>query len=168
MLPPGANATNYVNGNQAWVIPSGSSVRTFVIGSSSGYAPLEFSVDGVTSTTGTVTASTTGNDHPNIATSGLNANLSVNRFWTLTPNGITPATPTYDAVFTFNNPADLDPGVTVSNLAARKYDGSTWGTTIIANQTSTQTAVVALTGFGDFQLGEGCVAQPSIHHLLRM
>jgi hypothetical protein len=158
----GANATNYVNGNQAWVIPSGSSVRTFVIGSSSGYAPIEFSVDGVTSTTGTVTASTTGNDHPNIATSGLNANLSVNRFWTLTPNGITPATPTYDAVFTFNNPADLDPGVTVSNLAARKYDGSTWGTTIIANQTSTQTAVVALTGFGDFQLGEGCVA-PTIN-----
>ncbi len=130
---------------------------TFEVGDSTRYAPVQVVFDSVT-TPGTVTASTTSGDHPNIATSNINSAQSVNRYWTLTQGGGL-AFGGYTATFNYNA-AELDGGVTVDDFVVQRYSAGAWLNTTLSSTTSpttTQTVIEGETGFGDFAIGESSI-----------
>ena len=72
---------------------------------------------------GTLTASTTAGDHPNLATSNLDGTRSVNRWWSITNAGV--ALSTYDLTVNFAG-SDADAGVTPANFSVQKYNAPNW------------------------------------------
>jgi hypothetical protein len=146
----GANATAYVNGNLQKAFSAGTQLFSFPIGDSSSYAPLVLSNVSVT-TAGSLRASTTSGSHPQFGSTGLDANRSVNRYWTLTQSGGTFGT--YSA--TFNYPAaEVDSNVTPSQFLVTRWNGSVWsGSTVSGTPTTNSTAITAQSGFGDFVIG---------------
>ncbi len=145
-----SRTTGHVEGNFRKFIPTGSPSRTFEIGSGSDYSPITVSFVNVTSS-GDLTARTTGTDHPQILLSGIDATKSVNRYWTLTNSGI--AFTSYDAVFTFTT-GDLDSGADPDSFIVARYSGGSWTQPTVGTRMSTSTQATGLTGFGDFQVGE--------------
>ena len=83
-----SRTSGFVVGNLRKTIPAGASTCTFEIGSGSNYTPA-VTVFVAGTGTGNITASTTGTEHGSIASSGIDATQSVNRFWTLTNGGVT-------------------------------------------------------------------------------
>jgi len=100
---------------------------------------------------GNVTANTTGADHLNISTSGLNSSRNVNRYWTLIAGGGITFSP-YDATFTFVS-GDVDGGSSTGNFVVRRFDG-TWAPTTTGTRTSTTTQATNVSAMGDFAVGE--------------
>lgn len=150
---PSVTRTNgWVNGNLRKAIPAGASTCIFQIGDASLYAQASLTFAAGTGA-GNFTVSTTGNDHPNIATSTLDPNFTVNRYWTFTNNSVTLTT--YATVFTFNNPADLDPDTNTANVIVQRFAGGAWNNTTIGTRTATTTQVTGLSAVGDFQIAEG-------------
>ncbi len=141
--------TGYVIGNLAIVIPVGATAKTFSIGSGYSYTPVDLTFTGIT-TGGTLTASTTGTDHPNLGSSDLNASTTVNRYWKLTNSGL--VFTSYSATFNFVS-GDVDAGVTTGLLELRRYN-SGWSTPTVGTRTSVSTQATGLTAFGDFQIGQ--------------
>ncbi|HRY98606.1 MAG TPA: hypothetical protein P5550_06055, partial [Bacteroidales bacterium] len=156
----GEGATGYVNGYLLWNIPTGASVqKTFFIGNASAYAPVMLDFSGI-STGGTLTGSTTGSDHPSIATSGINAGQSVNRYWTLTNAGL--VFTDYDAVFHFVA-GDLDGGADALAFQANKLNGTVWSGLTTGTLAALSTQVTGVTSFSDFQLGECAI--PAVYNV---
>jgi hypothetical protein len=92
-------------------------------------------------------------DHPQIATSGLDATKSVNKNWTLTNDALT-GFGTYTALFNYSN-ADIDAGSTPANYKIRLYDGATWSNSTISGMpTDTAISGIGISTFGDFAIGE--------------
>lgn len=155
----GAGTGKYVFGNLAWTFPTGTPTRVFEIGDVTNYTPLTVAYTTSISTGGTLTASTSAGDHPNIAGSGFTINRTVNRTWTLTNTGILPATPGYSAIFNFIGPTpgsgDIDALATPSNFIVKRFNGS-WNATTVGTRTATSTQATAIDGYGDFQVGDGC------------
>ncbi|MDX2003493.1 MAG: BNR-repeat neuraminidase N-terminal domain-containing protein [Chitinophagales bacterium] len=153
-----ATSTSTVNRTNGWVsgdfekfIASGApSTMTYEIGASY-YTPVTLTYSNVTAG-GYLTASTTTNDHPNIATSTINGSKSVNRYYTLSNPGLT-SSGTYSAVFNFDA-ADVDGSAIPANFAAARYSGGTWSTPSVGNKTATSTEVTGLNAYGDFIFGE--------------
>src|SRR5439155_22834662 len=106
---------------------------TFDVGSASAYAPVNVAFASVT-TAGTLTASTTGSDHPNLGTSRLDVTKTANRYWTVTNTGV--VFTTYSATLNFVS-GDLDAGATASNFNVQKYSGSAWTTPTVGTRTAT-------------------------------
>lgn len=155
-----AQATGYIVGNLQRNYATGTNVsRIFDIGTTN-YTPATFNFASVTSG-GNLTVSTTTNDHPNLATSGLRIDKTVNRFWTATNSGITFTT--YSTSLGWQS-ADNDGGITAANLRVGKFDSpSTWELPTISG-TPTATSIVttnSLTGFSDFVVAELC-SSPTI------
>lgn len=148
----GASATRYVNGNFEKFIAASTASKDFEIGDATNYSPLNLAFTGVTNGAGSITASTTVLDHPNILTSGLDATKSVNRFWSLLNTGVTGFT-TYNATFNFNNPSDLDVGAIPANFLIKRYNGS-WFSTTTGTLTSSSSQAIGLVGFDDFQIAQ--------------
>ena len=146
-----ANANGWVRGNLQKNIPTGTNSRTFEIGSSTSYTPVITAYSGVTGA-GNITVSTTNNDHPQIGSSTLVANKTVNRFYSIANSGV--AGGSYDATFTFVA-GDLDSGVSTSVLGVANYVNPTWTNLTVGTRTSTTTQATGVTVYGDFQLGEG-------------
>ncbi|MBE0641784.1 MAG: hypothetical protein IH599_07090, partial [Bacteroidales bacterium] len=156
----GEGAGTYVNGNLLWNLPTGASVqRTFFIGDASVYAPVDIDLSGI-STAGTLTGSTTAGDHPSIATSGINAAKSANRYWTMNSSGL--VFTDYDAVFNFGA-GDVDAGADPLAFLANKLTGTVWTNLSLGTLAATSTQVTGLTSFSDFQLGECAI--PAIHNM---
>lgn len=155
-----AGAGKYVNGKLAWTIPTGTPTRTFYVGDATDYTPATLVFTTNITSGGTITVNTTSGDHPNINTSTISATKSINRYWTIANAGVSPVG--YTTTFNFINPGDLDAGVNTSNVAVQRFAASTWNTTTIGTRTSTSTQITGVTAFGDFQIGEICVA-PSIN-----
>src|SRR5205823_5533968 len=147
----GASATNYINGKLQKTFNTGAQTFTFPIGDGSVYAPVTLSSLSVTAS-GSLAASTTNGNHPQIATSGVDSTMAVNRYWTLTQSGGTFGT--CDA--TFNYPAsDVDAGATAANFAVSQWNGSTWSiSTVSGTPTTTATTITGESGFGDFVIGD--------------
>ena len=70
----------YVDGNMQMNFPAGNSTKFYRIGNAGAYRPLFLALSNV-SGTGGVLISTINGDHPNIATSTINAAKSINRYW---------------------------------------------------------------------------------------
>lgn len=145
-----ANANGWVRGNLQKNIPTGTNSRTFEIGSSAAYTPVTTDYSGVTGA-GNLVVSTTNNDHPQIATSGIAAARSVNRFYTIANSGVTGGS--YNATFTFVA-GDVDAGAVTSAFGISSYVNPTWTSATIGTRTATTTQATGLTTYGDFQLGE--------------
>jgi hypothetical protein len=148
----GASAgTGWVAGRLRRNVASGSSSRTFDVGSPTGYAPVTLAVTGASSAFDLVASSSAG-DHPQLGTSDLDAAKTVNRWWTLSPSG-SPSFGSYDATFAFPA-ADVDAGATPAAFEVRRWTGSAWSTPAIGTRTSTSTQATGLAAFGDFVAGE--------------
>ncbi len=131
----------------------------FPVGDASNYTPLDITA-GTTTTAGNLTVTTTATDHPQvttpIATTGIAANKSVNRFWTLNNSGLTIGT-AINATFTFVA-GDIDGGATTANFIVERYDGTNWNPTTLAAANALNTQASNITplaaGNNDFAIGE--------------
>ncbi|MBI5168039.1 MAG: T9SS type A sorting domain-containing protein [Candidatus Eisenbacteria bacterium] len=147
----GAGAsTGWVVGNLRRNFASGSSSRIYDIGDFTIYSPVALTMNGAAGAFD-VTASATTGDHPQIASSDLDADQSVNRWWSLSRTAATAFT-SYDAVFNFDA-ADLDAGALPAQLVARRYAAG-WNTAAIGVAGATSLSVTGQTAFGEFALGE--------------
>lgn len=154
-LVSGGSAASYVVGAvlKNYATPG---TLTFPVGDATNYSPVV--IQGTAGfTAGSLTVSTTGGgDHPSIASSGINPSLSVNRYWTITPAGLT-AGSAYSATFNYisGSPVDLDASVIPANFIVEQWNGASW---FPANSggacTITQCAITGETAFGDFAIGD--------------
>jgi len=159
---PSVSRTNgYVIGNLRKTIPAGASSCTFEVGSGTSYTPAVLAFAAGT-TTGTITASTTGTDHPQLASSGIDGANSVNRYWSLTNGGVGLPAAGYSATFNYINgsPVDMDASAIPANFIVEQWNGATWfPTTLAASCTATPATdlcnqITGQTGFGDFAIGD--------------
>ncbi len=154
--PSVVRTNGYVIGNLRKTIPAGASSCTLEVGSGANYTPAVLAFAAGT-TTGNITASTTGTDHPSIASSGIDSTNSVNRYWTLTNGGVGLPAAGYTATFNYINgsPVDLDAPATPANFIVEQWNGTSWFSTNLSGAcTSTQCKITGETGFGDFAIGD--------------
>ena len=151
------NTTGHIIGNLKKDIPAGPNItKLFEVGTST-YVPVSITFSTVTAS-GSLTARTDNGDNPNIAVSTLDANKSVNRYWTLTNNGIDGSD--YDATFEFVA-GDVDGGANTNNFKIGKYS-STWVYPASINVDATHVKTTGVNGFGDFAIAEVACTSPSI------
>lgn len=133
----------------------------FPVGDTSNYTPIEITA-GTTSTAGSVTACVTPTDHPQVttpvATTGINAAKSVNRYWSLTTTTINTSAVPVDATFKFVA-GDVDSGATTANFIIEDSNGSAWFPASMpaggAGATSTRAQSIDLTSTNnDIAIGE--------------
>jgi hypothetical protein len=157
--------TGWVNGNFRKFIASGSTSRDFEIGSSTVYAPVSLAFTGtISASTGSITATTTNGDHPQIATSGFNTSKTVNRYYTLTNDTAVPGLTSYSPTFTYVA-GDNDVAATPADYLIRRYSG-TWSTSSISGTpTNTSATTTGVTGFGDFAIGENKITPTVVVNL---
>jgi len=127
----------------------------YAIGYATNYTPisLTFTGNNTASTAGSISATTTAGDHPQLATSDLDATKSVNRTWNLLNNGVSGYT---DYSVTLNYAAaDNDAAATPASFVIRKYEGTTWTSpTTTPTPSATSASATGLVDFGDFAVGE--------------
>lgn len=157
--PSVARTSGHVVGNLQKTLPNGSPAAcTFEVGSGTDYTPASLAFSGIGGAGGGLVVSTTTGLHGNIATSGLNAAKSVNRWWRLTTTGVVgtalPAFTSFDATFTFINPGDILGGASPATFEIERWNGATWSTTTVGTRTGTTTQATAITALGDFAIGE--------------
>ena len=145
-----SRVNGYVSGRLQKYITTGAVSTTFEIGDASNYTPIDISFSDV-STSGILTAATTAGDHPNIVTSTIDSVQSVNRYWTLTNNGI--VFTDYDAVFNFTA-GSIDIGADTDLFQVGRYSSGLWTYPTIGFWNDTSTEATGVTGFGDFIIGE--------------
>ncbi|MFI5253639.1 MAG: T9SS type A sorting domain-containing protein [Bacteroidota bacterium] len=147
----GAATGKYVNGNLQKNFPAGGpTTNTFEIGDASKIAAVSITINNVT-TPGSLTANTTGSEHPSLSGSSLNSAKDVNRYWTVTNNGI--AFDNYSATLNWD-PTDVDGGANTANFVVAKYDNPIWTLPTSSGQTPTSISATGLTSFSDFAAGE--------------
>lgn len=145
----------YVLGKLRLTFPSGTVSCTYHIGSSTAYAPMSVNA---TSTGGTLTGQTTGNEHQLIALSGIDSTKDVNRYWTLGADaGDSINVTTYGVTFNFIT-ADVDIAATPTSFKVGKYAASTWSLINPSSALSTSTSISSIAGPiskpTDFAIGE--------------
>lgn len=155
---PSVSRTNgWVNGNLRKAIPAGASTCTFEIGDGTTYAPVVM-VFAATTTAGTLTGKATAGDHPSISSASIQANDSVNRYWTFTAGGALTVPGGYAATFNFPS-TDADNAGAIGTYVVQQWNGTLWfPTTLAASCTATPATHVCkqITGelqFGDFAIG---------------
>jgi fibronectin-binding autotransporter adhesin len=146
-----SQSSGWVFGRLQKNIATGSNItRVFEIGDSTSYTPATTVFLSV-STLGSFSVVVTNQDHPNLSASGINANRSVNRYWSYTNSGtvFTTASVTVNWVA-----ADIDPGSVTANFNVGNYNGSTWSQPAVASPLSTSIQATGLTFIGDICIGE--------------
>ncbi len=152
----GAGTGKYVFGNFQKPVTAGSPTLNFEVGGLSNYAPISVTFNSVNA--GSLTASTTDGQHPNFADTDISSSDYINRYWTLTPSGLTFSS--YDATFTFVNSADFVGSPTTGSLVLQKYSGSAWTDPVTTSSTSTSVTGTGFTSFSDFFTGNGGTPLP--------
>ncbi|MEI8053472.1 MAG: MBG domain-containing protein, partial [Bacteroidota bacterium] len=145
--------SGWVAGNLKKPIAVAATSKTFEIGGATSYRPISLTLNGVT-VAGNLTAIVSQADgaHPNISTSNVSRTKRLNRYWTITNDGV--ALTSYNATFTFVS-ADILNSATTSSFIAGRYN-SAWSYPTVGTKTSTSTQITGATSFGDFQIGENC------------
>ena len=148
----GAGTANYVNGSFEKGIGAGTASISFEVGDASIYAPIVIDFYGTTNGVGTITASTTSGDHPQVSSSGFDPAFTVNRYWSLINSGVTGFS-SYDATFNFVV-GDADSGTDYNDFVVGNYDAATWTYPTTGTVSTSSTQASGLTNFGDFQIGQ--------------
>lgn len=144
--------SGHVVGNMTRHFTTGIDVtRNFEIGTGTNYTPVAVTIATVT-VAGSMTATTATPDHPQIATSGINAARSVNRYWTLSKDANL-AFDAFGAVFNFVS-GDVDAGSNTANFIVQRYAAPTWFNTTLAAPLATSTEAVNISAVGDFAIGQ--------------
>ena len=172
----GGGSTSYVQGALRKLFNAGATLNyrgagldEYPVGDASNYTPVEITA-GTTSTAGSVTACVTPTDHPQVttpvATTGIDAAKSVNRYWSLTTSTINTSVALVNAIFKFVA-GDVDAGAATGNFIVEDWNGATWSpaTLVAANATSTQASNIDLTqATNDFAIGEpfSAIAVPGL------
>ena len=131
----------------------------FPVGDATSFTPVDISA-GTTTTAGSLTVATFTPDHPQvttpIASTGIAATQSVNRYWRFTNTGLTVGT-ALTATFTFVA-GDIDAGAVTASFVVQRYDGTNWNPTalVAANALSTQVSNITplIAGSNDFAIGD--------------
>lgn len=165
--PSVVRTSGYVIGNLQKTIPAGASSCTFEVGTAAGFIPIGTTFPAGT-TTGNITASATGTEHPShgVGPSGINTARSVNRYWTLASGPapfITVPAAGFNAIFNFITPGDYDAGADPAKFTVQRFSGGAWASPAV-NATCTPIAgpylcnqvngLTVAAGFGDFAIGE--------------
>lgn len=158
------SATSYVIGNfrKNYLAAANLSYfagNDFPVGDATSFTPVNISA-GTTTTAGSLTVATFTPDHPQvtapIASTGIAAAQSVNRYWRFTNAGLTVGT-AISATFTFVA-GDIDPGAVTAGFVVQRYDGTNWNPTTIvaANPLNTQVSNITplVAGSNDFAIGD--------------
>ena len=147
-----SRTSGHVIGQLRKPVAAGNSSQTFEIGDASNYTPLQ--VTGQEAGFGsafTLTASTSAGDHGSLASSGIAADRSVNRTYTLVEAGYSDGP--FELACNFAG-ADVDGGATPSRFVVRRRSGGAWTATTTGARTSSGTSATGLAGFGEFSIGE--------------
>jgi len=152
----GSAANRYVVGNLArWIRTAGGSVAyDFPVGTAvRALVNLRFR----SVTTGNyVRVTTMDGDHPQIATSGINPALNVNRYWSVTNLGVVFNAAATQRRMIFNwVAADRDGGSNPNAYIAKRYAGGAWSDTdLTPGRTATSITLNPYMDFGEFAVGE--------------
>lgn len=139
----GVSPTSYINGRMRQTIPLGNTATVFPVGNATSYTPVNCSFNSV-SVAGNLTVGVVDGDHPEIASSGLNSNRSLNRHFTFSNQGIVFGS--YTATFIYEG-GDYDVGANSNNFTARLWDGVSWG---IPSSTTAGQGNLTIPGLTDF------------------
>lgn len=158
------SASSYVAGSIQKNYAAGAALSYFAgndfpVGDATNFTPVNVSA-GTTTTAGSLTVSTLTPDHPQvttpIASTSIDANNSVNRYWRVNNSGLTVGT-AISAIFTFVA-GDVDAGANTANFIVQRYDGTNWNPTtlVAANPLNTQVSNITLlvAGNNDFAIGD--------------
>lgn len=156
-------ANRFVAGRLQKFVPAGASTITFEVGTDGavapalGYSPVSLAFSGVGAGGGSLIAMATTGDHPQIASSGLDAAKSVNRWWTLTTSGVSgtalPGFTNFAPTFTFLA-GDVDSGAATANFETERWNGVAWNVTTPGTRTATTTQATGVTALGEFAVAE--------------
>jgi len=151
-----ARSNGFVAGNLRLSFPAGTTTCTYHVGSGTTYAPIGLTV--VTAAGGTLTGSTTGAEHAQVSTSGLNPLKDANRYWSLWTSGDgIGAVTSYGATFNFAA-GDLDAAAAPGSFIVAKFAGNAWTLPTPVTVGGTSTGVSGITGglasATDFAVGE--------------
>lgn len=159
-VPTGGTITRtsgHVVGNLQRDISAGSPSITFQVGTGTDYTPVDLTFNTVT-TPGILTVSSTSGDHPDINASNIEPNKSVNRYWSLTNNGI--VFTSYGSTFNFVA-GDVDGLANTANFEVKRLNVLNWFSTTPGTRTATSTqftgeasANLPTTFKQEFQIGE--------------
>ncbi len=152
----GNNANRFVVGNLArWIrTAAGNVAYDFPVGTATS-ALVNLRFRGVT-TGQYVRVATIAGDHPQIATSGINPALSVNRYWAVANLGVVFNAAATQRRMIFNwVAADRDGGSNTSVFVAKRYSGGAWSDTdLTPGRTATSITLNPYMDFGEFAVGE--------------
>jgi hypothetical protein len=142
------NGNGHIDGNLERSIATGNNNYFYPVGTAGAYAPVSLDMNGVSNSNGFILARTDDGDEPSIGdATNLDADNSVNRFWTLTNNGVSFAN--YNIKLSFPN-ADKDPGLNTATFIMGKLDNGTWTYPNVINRSSNSIRAGGLTGFSAF------------------
>lgn len=147
-----ARSNGWVAGHLGVWLPTGYQGRNLPIGDAAAYRPISLVLPNVTSA-GYVVAHISQNpgDHPQIASSTIDASRSVNRWWSITSEGA--AAGSISATFNFL-PGDVDGGANPQAFAIQRVSGGGWTDVAVGTRTATSTEGSGIAGFGEFAIGE--------------
>ncbi|HRH35305.1 MAG TPA: hypothetical protein PKY12_09595, partial [Catalimonadaceae bacterium] len=146
----GASSSNYIIGNLQQYFNIGiPGPREFPVGTASGpgFVTLDPSYTG----SGFVEVRVNDNDHPNIGTSGIDPNKSVNKYWSIINQGLTFSE--CDLYFNWLDDA-FDAGANSANFIVKQFNNPDWTETTVSNIEPFSIGVQNVTSFGDYQIGE--------------
>lgn len=149
-----SSTTGWVVGSLRKLTSSGSNPSfNYAVGDSNNYLPVNVTFSSPTTTAGDLTVKINEGEHPQVATSSIETNKNVNKYWTLTNANLT-GFGTCTATFNYAS-ADIDSGAIPANFIARRFDGANWAsTTLSGSPTVSNTTISGLNSFGDFAIGE--------------
>lgn len=155
IIQPGAfyditSSFSYVNGRIRQHIELGDYSILYPIGNASSYTPVNIEFIGVT-TAGDLTVGVVDGDHPEIASSGLDGNRSVNRYFTFTDNGI--VFESYSTSFVFD-PFDFDANANSELFTARLWNGASWLIPASTTASTNNFDINGITGFFEIAIAE--------------
>ncbi|MBL0104229.1 MAG: hypothetical protein IPP51_11040 [Bacteroidetes bacterium] len=147
--------TQYINGNLSRQIPLGQNTFAFPVGTSTTYSPVSVFFSGV-QTPGYLRIHSTDGDHPQIASSAIDAAKSINKYWTIENSGIDFTSSSNSANVTFNWASiDKDSPINLLNLSLASYNSPDWTVLTPGNLSSGDSvSAMSVTSFGEFQIGE--------------
>jgi hypothetical protein len=157
------SASSYVVGNFQKMYAAGNlsyfAGNNFPVGDATNFTPVNITA-GTTTTAGSLTVSTTATEHPQvtmpIASTGIDANNDIARYWRFINTGLTVGT-AITATFTFVA-GDVDSTATTANFIVQRYDGTNWNSTtlVAANPLNTQASNITplIAGNNDFAIGD--------------